>query len=329
MCDHPHKPKHEMPLEIAHAILDQLIYPVRLTFIGGEPCLWLMRYPQILRRALDEGHIVHLVTNGILVPRLTDFVDAFRTLPVSVQFSIDGFEASYEQIRKGSRWDVLLDALRLLHRQRMEGKNQQAVITANYLLMHRTLDDLPRFVHFCAEEGIDAISLTYAMIYESMVDKEEITENESVYYHQQSTNKAVEKAIAIAKQLRISLSFPPPLGQPSILGRQWVGRKIASVSPRKAVVPQIEKLACGKPWKEIFVNQDGTIVPCCCGPKVGPVIGNIQEGLQQVWDSEEIKSVRKALTQGEFHKKCRCGINISSVGRQDELKHFFTRFRED
>src|SRR5262245_3829552 len=52
MCDHPYKTQSEMAPEIAHAVLDQLDHPVRLTFIGGEPCLWLRRYPEVLRRAL-------------------------------------------------------------------------------------------------------------------------------------------------------------------------------------------------------------------------------------------------------------------------------------
>jgi MoaA/NifB/PqqE/SkfB family radical SAM enzyme len=327
MCDHPHRARNEMSLETAQQTLDQLTHPVRLTFIGGEPCLWLMRYPQVLRRAINDGHVVHMITNGLLLERLPDFVNAFRDRSVSVQFSIDGFEKTYEGIRKRSSWAAVVKAIRLLQAKRTEGNNKQAFITAGYLLMRSTLADLPQFVRFCAREGLDSISLTYIMIYDSMVQRGEINLEESVYFHQEETNEAVNMAIEIAQKEGISISFPPPLGAPSAFGRRWSGPVKASLAPGPALLPPHENLACDKPWKEIFVNQDGTIVPCCCGPGVGPVIGHLSDGIQNLWNSAQVKSVRKSLSEGEFHKQCRCGINITAVGRQGEAKFFFTQIQ--
>jgi MoaA/NifB/PqqE/SkfB family radical SAM enzyme len=315
-----------MTVETAHRVLDQFSHPVRLTFIGGEPCLWLLRYPEILRRALGEGHIVHLITNGTLVARLTDFVNAFRNRPVSVQFSIDGLGKNYEGIRKRGKWSTVVNAIRLLHSKRVEGKNTKAFITTNYLLMRRTLEHLPEFIRFCAREHIDSISLTYAMIYESMVSRGEITEEESVYYHKEKTNAAVRSAIEIAKEEHISLSFPPLLDDLTVQGKQLVGPFVGSVAPGKSRLPPAGTI-CEKPWKEIFVNQDGTIVPCCCGPDTGPVVGHLNEGLEHVWNDRPILRLRKALVAGEFPEQCRCGINISAVGRRSNPANFFTRLQ--
>jgi MoaA/NifB/PqqE/SkfB family radical SAM enzyme len=313
MCDHPHRKKNEMSPDTAHKVLDQLSHPVRITFIGGEPCLWLLRFPEVLRRAINEGHVVHLITNGTLIARLTDFVDAFRDRSVSVQFSIDGIERNYEQIRKRSNWNVLVDAIRLLNARRAEGDNKNAVITANYLLMQRTLADLPEFVRFCAREKIDAIS--------------EITEAESVYHHQQETNAAIRLAIKVAQNEGISLSFPPFLGDLSLSGKQWSGPPVASVAPGKSFLPSTGTVVCDKPWKEIFVNQDGTIVPCCCGPDTGPVIGHLDDGLLNLWSGPRINDVRTPLAAGSFHEDCHCGINISAVARQSGPERFFTRLQ--
>jgi len=328
MCDHPHKAKSEMSVETARKVLDQLSHPVRLTFIGGEPCLWLIRHPEVLRRAMADGHVVHLITNGVLLPRLPDFVEAFRDKPVSVQFSMEGYADSYERIRKRSSWAAVVNAIRLVQGRRLAGGNRSAVITANYLLMRQTLADLPRFIGFCADEGIDAVSLTYTMIYHSMVKRGEITEDESVYHHQEATNEAVRQAAEVARRLKISLSYPPPLGEPSVVGRQWVGPEIASVAPGPAYLPNVERLACGKPWKEIFVNQDGTVVPCCCGPDNGPAIGHVDDGVANLWNGEPVRIVRRALSRGEFDERCRCGINISEVGRQTGIERFFTSPQE-
>ncbi|HKC62157.1 MAG TPA: radical SAM protein, partial [Pyrinomonadaceae bacterium] len=261
MCDHPHRARNEMSLQTAERVLDQLTHPVRLTFIGGEPCLWLMRYPQVLRRAIHDGHVVHMITNGILLEKLPDFVNAFRDQSVSVQFSIDGFEKTYERIRKRSSWAAVVRAIRLLQAKREEGKNEKAFITAGYLLMRSTLADLPQFIRFCAHEGLDAVSLTYTMIYDSMVQRGEISEEESVYFHQEETNQAINNAIDVAREEGISINFPPLLGEPTVFGRKWSGPVKASLAPGASFLPARENLACDKPWKEIFVNQDGTIIP--------------------------------------------------------------------
>lgn len=321
MCDHPHKAQSVMAPETAHRVLDQLDHPVRITFIGGEPCLWLLRHPDVLRRAFDDGHVVHMISNGILVPRLTDFVDAFDEKAVSIQFSIDGVEATYERIRKLSRWQSVVDSIRLLHSRRARSGNRRAFITTSYLLMRDTLEDLPKFVHFCADEGIDSIFLTYATIYQTMVDRGEITHDDSVYFHQDETNAAVERAFDAARLRGIPISAPPPLGG-TVFGRRWVGPETSSVAPGPPFVPAVP-VACDKPWKEIFVNQDGAIVPCCCGPLIGPTIGVLDHGLETVWNSDIAQRVRGNLVAGSFDPLCRCGINISSVGRQASKEDFF------
>src|SRR5207244_1501824 len=116
---------------------------------------------------------------------------AFSDRPVSVQFSIDGYEDTYERIRKRSSWPAVVEVIRLLNAKRRDGGNKQAFITANYLLMRSTLDDVSRFIRFCSREGIDSVSLTYTMIYQSMVARGDIAEDESVYYHQEATNEAI------------------------------------------------------------------------------------------------------------------------------------------
>lgn len=329
MCDHPHRPKSEMPLAIAEKVLDQLDHPVRLTFIGGEPCIWLIRHPQVMNRALEEGHTVHLITNGVLLPRLPNFVNAFEDKAVSVQFSMEGYGPTYETIRKRSNWQTVVDVIRLVQSKRRRGRNTKAVVTVNYVLFRQTLDDLPRFIRFCAQEGIDAISLTYAIIIESMVSMGEIREDESVYFHKDRTNEALTCAAKIAETEGISLCMPPALGDGPPSGRRWIGPEIASYAPGLPYLPRANRLLCDKPWKEIFVNQDGTIVPCCCGPQIGPRIGHIDDGLKTLWNSSQIKAVRQAILDNEFHENCRCGINISDVGRQSSPENFFTRLQRN
>jgi MoaA/NifB/PqqE/SkfB family radical SAM enzyme len=328
MCDHPYKPRSEMAVETVHSVLDQLTHKVRLTFIGGEPCLWLMKRQDVMRRALREGHIVHMITNGMLLAHMTDFVDAFRDRPVSIQFSIDGFGDSYERIRQRASWQTLTDSIRLVHSRRKAGGNTQAGITVNTVLMRSNLRELPDLVSFCAQEGVDNINLTYAIIYDSMVKRGHITESESVYFCKEETDRAVTAAIEMARRVGIGLHAPAPLGNlgvgPTTVPARRGGPSMAGTSP----VPNNGDVPCYRPWREIWVNQDGTVQPCCCGG-IGPTIGHVSEGLSKIWNSRKMRDVRAALAQQEFHADCRCGANMFGVYRRSGPEHFLTRVREE
>jgi len=328
MCDHPHKPRLEMAVETANKTLDQIPHPVRLAFIGGEPCLWLLRHPGVMRRAIEAGHYVHLTTNGILLPRLTDFVDAFADRPVSVQFSIDGFGENYERIRPPGRWRNVVTAIRLIHQRRQSSGNRDARIIVGSLLMRQTLDDLSQLIEFCANEGVDAVTLTYAVIYDSMVARGTIDENDSVFHHQEAVNEAISRARATAQRCGVALSYPPYLGDTTgVGGRRWEGKDPANLPPGRFPKPQ--GLACTRPWNEIFVNQDGRIVPCCCGTSIGPTVGHIDDSLETIWRGSRIQEVRGALLSHGFDSACRCGANMAVGGKSASPEHFLTRRREE
>jgi MoaA/NifB/PqqE/SkfB family radical SAM enzyme len=323
MCDHPLRPRSEMSVETAHTVLDQLQRPVRVAFIGGEPCLWLLKHPEVLQRTLDEGHVAHVVTNGLLVPELDVLVDAFRNRTISVQFSIDGVGATYEAIRRGSSWPRVIDAIRLLHGQRTSAKNHDAFIVANYVLLRQTLAELPAFVRVCASEGIDTVFVTYGLIYETMVARGTIAHDDSVLFCPDEVEACLTEASRVARETGVPLVLPAPLSDPTATGRRYVGRPRVALPLGRSSVPAVASLACDKPWKEVFVNQDGAIVPCCCGPGMGPVVGHIADGLERVWNGRAIAGVRDALVDGTFHPDCRCGINMSAVGRKESPARFF------
>ena len=307
-------------METARFVLQQLPHPVRITLIGGEPCLWLLKHPHFIEEIFRGGHSAHLITNGILLPRLPSVVDAFRDRPLSAQFSIDGMHENYQAIRKGSSWEALVSALRLVQSRRREGNNRKVVLSANYLLMKRTYSQLEEFIRFCATEGVDFVTLTYAIIYESMVQRGTISEQDSMLYSRDLARQAIEKARLVACDQGISLLCPPD-PELGFAARSWSGPPLASVASGKFTGPP--SVACTKPWKEIFVDQSGVVTPCCCGTGQAPVLGPIDSGLQTLWNGEKAKAIRSEFIQKQFPDECRCGINISAVGREDSPSRFF------
>ncbi len=327
MCDHPYKPHSEMSVETAYAVMDQLTHPVRLSFIGGEPCLWLIKRQEVMRRALQDGHVVHMTTNGMLLSQMTDFVDAFRDRRVSVLFSIDGFEKSYERIRPRSDWNTLVESIRLINSRRRQGGNTSAPIMVNTVLMRSNLDELPALINFCAQEGVDVITLSYGIIYDSMVKRGQITESESVFFCKEETDRAVAAAIDVALRLGITLNAPAPLCNPNVQGGRTIGKPVGIGAPGSSPLPNGGAVPCRNPWREIWVNQDGSVQPCCCGG-IGPTIGHVNDGLANVWNSAMMLDVRSHLARNEFHEDCRCGANMFGVYRRSGPEHFFTRIRQ-
>lgn len=184
-----------------------------------------------MERTFRDGYAVHITTNAMLLHKLPGFIDYFRDKRISAKISIDGYGQTYDGIRKRASWDRLVTNLLGVIRARMEGSNEHSVISVNYQLMRRTLADLPRFVEFCADEGVDVLQLSYTEIYDKMVRRGEITEDESVFRHQSETNEAVERAREIARREGVALSAPAPLGQTALIGLQWTGNPILTPQP--------------------------------------------------------------------------------------------------
>src|SRR5262249_21408740 len=131
----------------------------------------------------------------------------------------------------------------------------------------------------------------------------------------------------VARRRRITLSYPAGLLEAARGGRDSIGSPRSVAPPRRIDAP--ERVACDRPWKEIFVNQDGRIVPCCCGPGVGPTVGTLDDGIENAWNSERMREVRHALVSDGFDAACRCGANMAVRGRHSMPGHFSTRYRDD
>jgi len=67
------------------------------------------------------------------------------------------------------------------------------------------------------------------------------------------------------------------------------------------------KTFCMIPWTHLHTWPDGRILTCCMSPSNMPM-GNLKEvSLEQAWNSEQQKKLRKDLLAGKTNKICtRC-----------------------
>jgi len=84
--------------------------------------------------------------------------------------------------------------------------------------------------------------------------------------------------------------------------------------------PELDKLLetnktfCMFPWIHLYVNTDGAAYPCCTTLYENP-IGNVRESsIEELWNSPELKEVRKKLLAGEIVEGCANCYRHESTG---------------
>jgi len=84
--------------------------------------------------------------------------------------------------------------------------------------------------------------------------------------------------------------------------------------------PELDKLLetnktfCMFPWIHLYVNTDGAAYPCCTTRYENP-IGNVRESsIEELWNSPELKEVRKKLLAGEIVEGCANCYRHESTG---------------
>ena len=78
------------------------------------------------------------------------------------------------------------------------------------------------------------------------------------------------------------------------------------------------KTFCILPWIHFYSNPDGNVLPCCIGNHKLP-LGNVQQNtIQEIWNSEQYKTMRLKMLAGE-----RCGECVSCYQNEDAGVHSF------
>jgi len=54
---------------------------------------------------------------------------------------------------------------------------------------------------------------------------------------------------------------------------------------------------CTAPWRAITILADGSIAPCCRDPRGRYTLGNVADGVLNVWNGEKYRAFRKTMTE--------------------------------
>ncbi len=260
---------------------------------GGEPLLQ-PRLAEWMSQAKQEGCIVGLLTNGVLLnaKKAQELVDVGIDW---ICFSMDSPDKTeYERIRVGSDFDLVCRNIKHFSELRPQGTK----VMLNYVMMKSNFDQLPELVGLAAELGIDQINFKQCEVIRGVHGKDLGLFGEEETSEIWRREALVDAARGLAKERGIE----------------------ANVTP---FVP-LERCVCEQdPTNSMFVRFDGVVSPCINLANGGPttflgkdvVLPHVSYGilpdneLPTLWDSEVCLRYRTT-----FGERCRQYGNVFMEG---------------
>lgn len=232
-----------------------------------------------LEESFPESEKVYY-TNGLdLTPEVCDFIINPRgiiywrykvktTLNIILNASNSNL---YKTLTGSGDFYRILGQIRYLIKLReanIEPSFHRCEINLLFMATALNIDDLPDFIALCANLGADKVISFYSHIYEPGQN------HLSCFFKQETTNRILEKAEKLAKELKVKLDLPPKFAQ-----REY---------PETGI--------CDKAWSLINLDAKGNVLACGSSEEC-------EDGLEgetmDVWNGSYYRNKRESLIKGD------------------------------
>ena len=189
-------------------------------------------------------------------------------------------------------------------------------ISLSIVLMKQNIGELCDFVKLAADLGVDEVKTLYVRIYPESCRKKKnryarIELEDSLFYHQEESDRLIHEAKQLAKQVGITFCHEPLFCCSKTITRN-----------------------CNEPWKSLFINFNGDVYPCPASeilfkPKIDSGqynSGNIlKQPVEEFWNNSFWQALRKTNIKEngeEIIPECLCcGNSINWWGSRSEKAH--------
>lgn len=303
----------------------------RLRFSGGEPMLHdLVHQAASLVTEQRPDLRIDISTNGtIATPRVWRLLEgSYVQLNVSFD-SLD--ERRYEAIRVGSSFSTLMDNLSAFGRH---FERHAGLLTVNVNPMRMNWQEMPDFVRWCDER---ALYLTFNEVVEpaglalrtlpaaelrdvhaelSRVEKSARSESSDPHRrHNHEQFVQLVRRIGTWAAAADADSGAAPTSVPVATPRRRTAAEPVDRTPRTHRAADDSSLACRAPFTSLFLDQHGTVRPCC---KSTLELGSVtKERLVDIWNGEKTVQLREAMTRGDLSLGCHeCASHVGAGERE-------------
>jgi radical SAM protein with 4Fe4S-binding SPASM domain len=269
-----------MPLDQFERVINQFPSLQSLSLHGiGEPLM----HPQLVEMiavAAARGIKVRFTTNATLLARERSerlIASGLRQLIISV----DGATAkTYEAIRQGARFEVVIENIQALSRAKREMKSATPLIYFNMVVCRTNHHETAQLVDLAQRVSADCVVLSPM--------QPPLPALAQMACSPEQWQAAVSVAKARARSLGINL-YARRDGKPAAGGQAK------------------KTYRCLEPWRTAVVLMNGDVMPCCNIHDSDFGMGNLfDQAFTEVWNGSAYQAFRSDLKQkGQVPKPCR------------------------
>jgi MoaA/NifB/PqqE/SkfB family radical SAM enzyme len=258
--------------------------------LGSEP-LTSPHFASILSLASRYGvPELGFYTNGLLLTeRVIDLVIEHGVTVVAV--SVDGAtKRTYEAIRCGANFDVLLRNVRQLARRRAENGGRLPRIRFGVVLMRQNIEELPDLVTLAWRLGVEELNFFHAVVYEGLD-----MGSESLLHYRALSNRCLAHASSRAAELGLKIVHQPhPFDE-------------APVATEPRLRPHLRHVPyCRFPFFHVSMDSLGQVRACPFShgePSYGTVTR--ETPFERIWLGQEFADLRHRILTNNPPEMCR------------------------
>jgi MoaA/NifB/PqqE/SkfB family radical SAM enzyme len=207
----------------------------------------------------------HIDTNGVcLTPEVAALL--CRENIASLNISLDAAEeATYKRVRKGAPALAQVVANIEAFMRIRAAERPDCQVSISFTLMRSTLTEWPAFVRLGARLGVDTVISRHLEAFTPEMEADSLWQDQAAY------NAARLEIIALAAELGIEVTIPPPF----------------------AGVPRAGRRICTVPWTSAVILGNGDVAACCVP---GLVMGNLNDAtMQEIWNGKRYRELRATV----------------------------------
>lgn len=275
-----------LPFEIIKQIYGLFPYLEGINWQGGE--VFLVDYfKDLFIKASERPNILQsIITNGLFIDE--EWAEIIARSRVNLGYSIDAVTRhTYESIRRGARFDDLLESVDTMCRA-VSRRKGNANLFINTVVMRSNYRELHLFPQFCNKFGFKHLRFDFCS---PDVSKEDI-----VLKNDNGALEFLRDAIGEVEQLCSHLK----IGFDCTFKDYIQGKDAVSMPVNK---PR-EDLKCKLPWKKLFIDASdhGSVRPgCLCSRSLGSIMDT---PLEELWNNETMRLYRVRQAKGDIEGFC-------------------------
>jgi radical SAM protein with 4Fe4S-binding SPASM domain len=290
MCGVPHqKDKYDMPPDLYTKIASQaFIHTEEIWFSCGYEAFMSRYFLDILeftkKFSIPKSSII---TNGTLLNE-RNIIKIVESGLSRLIISIDGAtKFTYEKIRKGANFELLISNIDKLNRIKSELSSDAPELIFTVTLMQSNIKEFPKIILLASKLGVKEVWCKPIQAIPPALEQEILTNNKDMVV--QIFNEAKD----IARRLKIEIGSSPDMAKYIINDNEPTNKQDNSI------------IKCREnPFPIIFISPDGKVKPCTMW-RQAPIGDFKLQNFNDIWNQQEYRKLREEVARGNLRESCK------------------------